>query len=91
MAFSRKICVTTIVKCFKFHLIGHAMSSSGDCDGAIKYLTSAVEMMRKLKLEGQTKEKLATALYNLGLAYETYPDNQKALQVHTRFVVDNTS
>ena len=61
--------------------IGHAMNSSGDCEGAIKYLKSAVQMLRKLKLVGQEKEKLATALYNLGLAYEIYPDNQKALQV----------
>ena len=60
---------------------GHAMNSSGDCEGAIKYLKSAVEMMRKLKLVGQGREKLATAIYNLGLAYEIYPDNQKALQV----------
>ena len=57
------------------------MNSSGDCEGAIKYLKSAVQMLRKLKLVGQEREKLATALYNLGLAYEIYPDNQKALQV----------
>lgn len=57
------------------------MNSSGKCEEAIKHLKSAVEMMKKLKLTGPDREKLAMVLYNLGLAYEIYPDNQKALQV----------
>lgn len=84
--FTSKIVKTTFCNSLKVSyccipLIGHAMNSSGDCEGAIKYLKSAVQMLRKLKLVGQEREKLATALYNLGLAYEIYPDSQKALQV----------
>ena len=63
------------------------MNASGDCEGAIKHLKSAVEMLRQLKLVGQEKENLATALHNLGLAYEIYPDNKKALKVITSRII----
>ncbi len=45
------------------------------------FLNSAVDVLRKFSTRGDKRSKLADALYNLGLAYENFPDYKKALEV----------